>query len=151
MSTGAAPWKRGRGRLGVFEPLLGWWRATSTSPMGPVTCVRSFSRVLGGKYVELRATWEIGTGGYEEIAYFGVDEVGALGFWSFTSDGKQSRGTQCDAAGLHPEAICFEAKMPAGTARTAYSPGESGGVIWVVESKTKKGWNRFVEHHYART
>jgi hypothetical protein len=29
-----------------------------------------------------------------------------------------------------------------------YWPDEGEGFHWVVESKTKKGWNRFTEHHY---
>jgi hypothetical protein len=49
---------------------------------------------------------------------------------------------------LHPEAIGFEAHMPAGLARMAYWPEEGGGFHWVVESRTKKGWNRFVDHSY---
>jgi hypothetical protein len=73
-----------------------------------------------------------------------------MGFWSFTSDGKSSRGRLADATDLHAKAIGFEAQMPAGLARMVYWPHEEGGVRWVVESKTKKGWNRFVEHHYRR-
>jgi hypothetical protein len=46
-------------------------------------------------------------------------------------------------------AIGFEAEMPAGLARMAYWPGDAEGFHWVVESKTKKGWNRFTEHHYV--
>lgn len=148
MPRQATKWKRGRGKLGVLTPLLGSWRATASSPMGDVTCVRSFSPVLGGKFVELRARWEIGKGEYEEVALYGVSEDGTLGFWSFTSDGKNSRGTLADATDLHAEAIGFEAQMPAGLARMAYWPDEGDGMMWVVESKTKKGWNRFVEHHY---
>jgi hypothetical protein len=30
----------------------------------------------------------------------------------------------------------------------AYWPDGAGGFHWVVESRTKKGWNRFTEHHY---
>ncbi len=29
-----------------------------------------------------------------------------------------------------------------------YFPDEDKGFYWIVELKTKKGWNRFVEHHY---
>jgi hypothetical protein len=32
----------------------------------------------------------------------------------------------------------------------AYWPGEEGAVRFVVESKGKKGWRRFVEHVYRR-
>ena len=100
-------WRRGRGKLGIFAPLFGTWRATASSPMGPVVCVREFSSALGGKYVELRAHWEIGAGGYEELALFGVDENGEVAFWSFTSDGKQARGALVEAADLHPAAFAF--------------------------------------------
>lgn len=71
------------------------------------------------------------------------------GFWSFTSDGKRSQGTLADVTDLHEEAVGFEAQLPTGTARMACWPDDEGmGFHWVVESKTKKGWNRFVEHHY---
>jgi hypothetical protein len=30
----------------------------------------------------------------------------------------------------------------------AYWPNGEGGFFWVVESKTKKGWNRFTKHQY---
>jgi putative hydrolase of the HAD superfamily len=39
-------------------------------------------------------------------------------------------------------------KMPAGLARMAYWPAEDDGCFWVVESKTAKGWRRFVHHDY---
>jgi len=54
-----------------------------------------------------------------------------------------------DVTDLHPEAVGFEAHMPAGFARMAYWPA-GDGFIWVVESKNAKGWRRFVEHHYHR-
>jgi hypothetical protein len=38
--------------------------------------------------------------------------------------------------------------MDRGLARQAYWPDAEGmGFHWVVESRTKKGWNRFVDHH----
>ena len=40
------------------------------------------------------------------------------------------------------------AMVHAGIARQVYWPGEDGAVMWVVESRTKKGWNRFLEHRY---
>ncbi len=86
---------------------------------------------------------------YEEIALIGVGDDGHPGFWSFTSDGKRSWGTKADVTDLHPEAIGFEADMPAGRARMAYWPDATNGFHWVVESKTKKGWHRFTEHHYV--
>jgi len=35
-------WKKGRGKLGVMQPLLGKWEATSDSPMGKFKCSREF-------------------------------------------------------------------------------------------------------------
>jgi hypothetical protein len=142
-------WKKGRGKLGVLDPLIGTWRAEAGSPMGPVRCTRTFSRILGGHRVLLEARWEIGGKVYEEHAIHGVDDDGALAFWSFTSDGKRSQGVLTDGTDLHPEAIAFEAEMPAGTARMVYWPEAEGAMSWVVESKTKKGWNRFTHHHYT--
>ena len=69
-------------------------------------------------------------------------------FWSFTSDGKRSDGVLVEAADVHPQAIAFEAEMPAGRARMVYWPDEKEGMHWAVENLTKKGWNRFVDHHY---
>lgn len=147
MAQRSIQWKRGRGRLGVLLPLIGTWRATSDSPMGPVQCTRRFRPVLRGKYVELVARWEFADGFYEEIAIFGQRD-GKPAFWSFTSDGKRSEGTMSLARDIHPEALCFEAKMPAGVARMIYWPDEGGGFHWAVESKSKRGWKRFTEHHY---
>ncbi len=78
----------------------------------------------------------------------GVGAEKLVGFWSYTSDGKRSEGTLVDVTDLHPEAVGFEAQMPAGLARMAYWPEEAGGFSWVVESKNAKGWKRFVHHHY---
>lgn len=141
-------WKKGRGKLGVFEPLLGKWRAESESDLGQVICTRSFSRVLDGAYIQLTADWEYTNGTYKEIALIGVSPDGDIGFWSFTSDKKQSNGILADVTDIHPEALGFEAEMPAGIARMAYWPDYEEGFHWAVESKTKKGWKRFTEHHY---
>ncbi|MGD1992019.1 MAG: hypothetical protein PVI59_02390 [Anaerolineae bacterium] len=142
-------WKKGRGKLGLFDPLLGKWRAEADSEMGTVVCTREFRRVLDGAYVQLTADWEYAQGAYKEIALIGVASDGQIGFWSFTSDKKQSSGYLADVTDIHPQAIGFEAQMPAGLARMAYWPLEEEGFNWVVESKTKKGWNRFTEHHYV--
>jgi WD40 repeat protein len=142
------PWKKGRGRLGIFAPLLGTWSAQAESQMGVISCQRSFSKMLNDTHIQLRALWHIGSGTYEEVALFGSDKDGKIRFWSFTSDGKQSQGEIIDVADIHPDAIGFEAQMPAGTARMVYWPDDTGGFHWAVESKTKKGWNRFAEHHY---
>jgi hypothetical protein len=145
-------WKKGRGKLGPFAPLHGSWIAQADSGMGPVTCRRTLTPVLGANYLRLDARWEFGSPGsgrvYEELAVIGVGEDGSVGFWSFTSDGKRSQGAWADVTDLHPEAIGFEAEMPAGRARMVYWPAPDGGFHWVVESRTKKGWNRFVEHKY---
>jgi len=140
-------WKKGRGKLGPMEPLLGAWEASTDSPMGKLKCSRHFKNILGGKYIELIAKWEFKSGVYEERAIYGATDEG-ISFWSFTSDGKRSQGQVADGADVHAEAICFEATMPAGIARMVYWPGEDGTIHWAVESKTKKGWNRFTEHHY---
>jgi hypothetical protein len=141
-------WKKGRGKLGFFDPLIGTWHAEADSEMGPVKCRREFKKVLSGKYVQLIANWEYTNGTYDELAMIGVSPEKEIFFWSFTSDGKQAEGKIADVSDIHPDAIGFEAQMPAGLARTVYWPDEDEGFRWVVESKTKKGWNRFVEHHY---
>ena len=148
MAKSAKRWKRGRGKLGVLTPLMGSWKAQANSPMGPIACTRTFTAALNGAYIQLSARWEMGKGAYEELAMIGVNAEGEVTFWSFTSDGKQSSGKLADVSDLHPEAIGFEAQMPAGLARMAYWPDDTEGFHWVVESKTKKGWNRFTQHHY---
>lgn len=141
-------WQKGRGKLGIFAPLLGSWLAEADSPMGAVRCTRSFEKVLGGKYVQLTAVWKFAKSSYEEIALYGAGDDKNVHFWSFTSDGKRSEGYLADVTDVDARAIGFEAQMPAGLARMAYWPDAEEGFQWVVESKTKKGWNRFVEHHY---
>jgi len=120
--------------------------------MGPVRCRRVLEAILGGHFLRQTARWEFGHmepgRAYEEVALIGVGDGGQVCFWSFTSDGKRSQGVLADVTDLHPEAVGFEADMPAGRARMAYWPEEAGGFHWVVESKTKKGWKRFVHHSY---
>lgn len=141
-------WKKGRGKLGLFDPLIGTWHTEAESEMGPVKCRREFKKILSGKYIQLIANWEYTNGTYDDLTLFGVNPAKEVCFWSFTSDGKQAEGKLANVSDIHPDAIGFEAQMPAGLARTAYWPDEEEGFHWVVESKTKKGWNRFVEHHY---
>ncbi len=144
-------WKKGRGKLGFMEPLLGRWTAEAETPMGRVRCRRAFTQVLGGNYIRLDARWEFGGPSgkaYEEIALIGAGGEKSVSFWSFTSDGKRSQGVVAAVTDLHPEAVGFVAEMAAGTARMAYWPDGEGGFFWAVESKTKKGWRRFTEHHY---
>ncbi len=144
-----AKWKKGRGKLGPLEPLLGTWVAETDSPMGRLKCTRTFAKIGGeGKWITLLADWDFGSKHYIEQAIYGVDDDGKLRFWSFTSDGKRSEGHIADGTDVHPDAICFEAQMPAGLARMLYWPGENDTVNLAVESKTKKGWNRFTTHTY---
>ena len=147
MATKKPIWKKGPGKLGFMQPLLGSWVAQTDSHMGPLKCIRTFKTVLSGKYIELNARWEFGKGVYTEHAIYGVND-GQISFWSFTSDGKRSEGYVADGKDVHAEAICFEAQMPAGLARFIYWPGDDGSIHWAVESKVKKGWNRFTQHHY---
>ena len=140
-------WKKGAGKLGILKPLLGTWQANAATQRGEVKCTRSFTQILNGKYIKLDAKWEFGKGAYEETAIYGIKDD-KLSFWSFTSDGKRSEGTIADGTDVHPQAIAFEAQMPAGLARMIYWPNDEGGISWAVESKNKKGWNRFTEHNY---
>ncbi|MFN0073555.1 MAG: hypothetical protein ACKVVP_18900 [Chloroflexota bacterium] len=152
-------WKKGRGKLGFLQPLLGSWEASADSPLGLVHCVRTFERVLGGNYIQLTARWEYPTvegaetrKPYEELSIIGAAEDGQVTFWSFTSDGKRSVGKLADVSDLRQDAFGFEAEMPAGLARMAYWPAEAEdeGFIWVVEARNAKGWNRFLTHQYTR-
>ena len=143
-------WKKARGKLGIFEPLIGSWKAKADSPMGPLECRRTFTRILGDSCVQLEAEWKIPGGKfYRELAIYAPGDEGKIVFWSFTSDGKHSQGTLADGSDVHAEAIAFEAQMPAGLARMIYWPGDDGAVNWAVESKNKKGWKRFTHHRYT--
>jgi hypothetical protein len=146
-------WKKGKGKMGVFRPFLdnNWVNRPEPEQPGDnpndMRVTRTFQTILHGKYVEMNATWEMKDTTYEDRTLFGVDKDKQIHFWSFTSDGKNSNGILCDASDLHPEAIGFEAQMPSGTARQVFWP-HNEGFKFVVESRTKKGWNRFVEHFY---
>ena len=144
-------WKKGRGKLGILDPLIGSWMAESDTPMGHVKCTRTFTRMHGDRWIALDADWDFGSKHYVEHAVFGIGDDSKLAFWSFTSDGKKSQGSLSDGTDVHPGAIAFEAQMPAGVARMIYWPGENETINWAVESKTKKGWNRFTQHTYQRT
>ncbi len=142
-------WKKGRGKLGAFDPLLGDWIAEAVTPMGAVQCRRTLAKTLAGTRIEMRVRWEFGKNrAYEELAIIGMGDGQRVGFWSFTSDGKRSEGVMADVSDVHPEAIGFEARMPAGLARMVYWPDATVGFHWAVESRNKRGWNRFAEHHY---
>ena len=148
-------WKKGRGKLGPMAPLLGKWKAETDTPMGPVACVREYSK-FGGGYVRLEAAWKFrapkgdAPREYREICLFGPDKDGVLAYWSYTSDGKKSSGRLAEATDVHPQAVCFEAQMDAGLARQVFWPDEKAGMLWAVESRNKKGWNRFSLHHYRQ-
>lgn len=141
-------WKKGRGKLGIFDPLLGKWKAEEKTEMGDVICIRELQKVLDGAYIQLNADWTIAKKTYSEIALFGINDENKIGFWSFTSDKKKAEGVLADVSDVHDSGIGFEAQMPAGLARMIYWPHEEEGFNWAVESKTKKGWNRFTQHHY---
>jgi hypothetical protein len=123
------------GRVGLID------RGVADQSAQALYWVRSKSRGLS------KAAAKPSTG-CEEIALFGAGEDGGIAFWSFISDGKRSQGASADVTDLHPEAVGFEAQMPAGLARMSYWPDGQGGFFFVVESKNKKGWKRFLEHHY---
>lgn len=143
-----APWKTGRGALGPMLPLLGTWRHSGPAKLGAVKCVRSFDRVLGGKFIQLRAEWRSPGKIYEEVAFFGLNREKQLAFWSFTSDGAQSQGSTSKAPDVHPRCVCFEADMPAGRARMLYWPHELDGFWFAVEALNKNGWRRFLAQHF---
>jgi hypothetical protein len=147
-------WKKGRGLLGPLQPLLGEWRtigsagATAASTMA---CTRTFA-AFGKGWMALDARWQVGPGReYREMAFFGAGDDGTLGFFSFTNDGKRSAGRLGDGSDVHPQAIAFEAQMPAGLARMIYWPPEDGGpgFMFAVENRTKKGWNRFLVQQFG--
>src|SRR4051794_10040063 len=100
-------WKKGRGKLGFLQPLLGRWTAEANSEMGPVRCARSFEPVLGGSYVELDARLGFVEGGkvYEGEALISSRDDGKVPFWSFTPDRKGADGNAGQLAAPQPEAV----------------------------------------------
>ena len=142
-------WTKGRGMLGPLKPLLGDWvtaRGEGDSPAATMWCSRSFT-LLGSGWIELDARWQTGPSKeYRERAIFGPGDDSTLGCFSFTSDGKRSIGRLADGSDVHERAVAFEAQMPAGLARMVYWPLETDapGFRFAVESRTKKGWNRFL-------
>uniref|UniRef100_UPI004047CD60 hypothetical protein n=1 Tax=Roseivirga sp. TaxID=1964215 RepID=UPI004047CD60 len=143
-------WKKGRGKLGIFDPLIGKWICNkgSKNRMQP-ECIREFQYQKGNAFIIQEVTWNLGDKSYDDHTIIGLNTEKIISFWSFTSDGKNAYGNLCDVSDIHPLAIGFEAEMPGGTARQAFWPDDTSGFHWVVESKTKKGWNRFVEQHYT--
>jgi len=142
--------RKPRPGLSLLRPLLGHWgsQPAGSEPASQMPCIRHFTRIWQGAYIRLDARWEMGGGKiYEEVAMFGKGRDGNLGFWSFTSDGKQSHGWLTDGSDVHPKAVAFVTEMPAGTARLVYWP-QDDGFDYAVESRTQDGWNRFMRHHY---
>jgi hypothetical protein len=146
-----AGWGKGRGLLGPLKPLLGRWQtvaAEGSTGAAALACRRTF-QPFGKDWIELRAEWDAGARGiYREISLFGKGEDGALACFSFTSDGKRSRGRLADGSDVHSDAVAFEHQMPAGLARMIYWPAEDG-FDFAVESRTKKGWNRFLIQRFV--
>ena len=131
-----------------FTPLLDKpWVAEGDGPMGNYTCERRFERVLDGKYVRMSVAWRFGDNTYDEIAMFARDPgEKKLTFWSFTSDGKNSRGVNVAVDDVPDGAIVFEANMPGGLARMMFWTSEKRSRLhFAVENSTKKGWNRMLE------
>ena len=147
-------WRKGRGLLGPLQPLLGDWgtqKGEGGTAAANMACSRSFAP-FGKGWVRLEARWATGPDkAYCETAFFGAGDDGVLGFFSFTNDGKRSVGRLADGSDVHPDAIAFEAQMPAGLARMVYWPLDDGapGFFFAVESKTKKGWNRFLTQEFG--
>jgi hypothetical protein len=134
-----------------MKPLLGSWLHLPVGADGPsaIRCERCFT-AFGKGWIELDARWAMGEGRtYRERAFFGAVADGSLGFVSFTNDGKRSEGRFVEAPDLPVGAVAFEAVMPAGLARMSYwAVEDSEGFHFAVESRTAKGWNRFVTHQY---
>lgn len=135
-----------------MAPLIGTWRAeVPETPMGPVVCVRTYEKILSGKFIQLTADWDIGKGRktYREIAHYGLNREKIPAFWSFTSDGGTAYGELADVSDMHVGACGFEAEMPAGLARFGFWPTNEG-MQWAAEAKTKRGWTSMINHACVR-
>lgn len=139
-------WESGPGLPGPLKPLLASWVSPpDEQDAASLRTTRTF-RPFGEGWIELDARWEMEDGGpYREIALYGPGSDGVLGFHSFTNDGKRSEGRLADGTDIHPDAIAFEAQMPAGAARVIYWPLEAGeGFHFAVETRTTGDWNRLL-------
>ena len=135
--------------LVLLDPLMGEWIAEGESPTGPYLCRRHFSRILGGQHVQLETHWEYVSSTYDELTIFGPDEIHGLQYWSFSSSGEQTAGHLSSAGGLSEQAVVFDSLAPVSRLRYSYWPTGAGGVVvFVVESKSVRGWTRLLEHHY---
>ena len=132
-------WRKGRGLLGPMQPMLGAWIADAEMSGVAFPVTRTFAPV-GKGWIRLEAVWSLPNTAYIEVALFGRGDDGTLCFFSFTSDGKRSVGRLVDGSDVHPEAVAFEAQMPAGLARMVFWPRRAGeGFGLPVENATKKG------------
>jgi len=139
--------------LRFFEPLVGRkWVFAGSGPMGKHRCTREYRSILAGNYVEMTSTWDLTGESYEELAVFGVDrDDRKLKFWSFTSDGKRTVGTEVAVAEAPAGTLAFEADMHAGKGRTLPTVGAGGKTHDVaVEAKPNraKGFKRFLDQAF---
>src|ERR1700722_18094121 len=74
--TSSPAWKKGRGRLGLLDPLLGSWIATGDSHIGQFECVRTFTRALENSCVILDAHWTLLNKNYQEHAIIRPNDDG---------------------------------------------------------------------------
>ena len=140
----------GRGLLGPLKPLMGDW-VWSGEHAGQSIQVRRTYEPFGKGWVRLTAIWTMPEKDYVETAFYGPADDGALGFYSFTNDGRRSEGRLADGSDVHPTAVAFVAKFPAGTGRMIAWPRDDGspGFDFAVESQTKRGWNRFLTQRFG--
>lgn len=83
-------WKKGWGKLGFLQLLLGIWCVEDLKmKMGFVVCMCIFEMIFDGKFICLIVDWDIGEGvkSYQEVVYYGVDCDRVVLFWSFMFDG----------------------------------------------------------------
>lgn len=145
-------WKPGRGKMGFMAPLIGQWIAIDVdTPMGRVECIRTYEKILDGKFIRLQADWDIGDGKktYREIAHYGLNADKLPAFWSFTSDGGQSYGELADVSDMADGAKGFHANMPSGLARFGFWAADDS-MIWAAEAQTKQGWKSMIWHDCRR-
>lgn len=139
----------GRGLLGPLKPLMGTWCHAGEYNGQRVLVTRAYEP-FGKGWVRLTAIWTMSDKDYFETAFYGPTDDGTLGFYSFTNDGRRSEGQLADGSDVHPQAVAFVAKFPAGTGRMIAWPRDDGapGFDFAVESQTKKGWNRFLTQRF---
>jgi len=143
------PWKYTDGTpLGIFAPLLGTWVAQSDSPKGQVLCTRTFSKILNGHFIEVRADWQFPHNRYQELALIGLDENRFVTFSTFDSDGQRSAGRLIKPKERHVRAFGFEMEMSHVFTRQVYWPHQETGFQWTVEIHTGGDWQCLVKHHY---